>query len=382
MLRISGLSGSGDPLTVIGSGSPVGPINPTAPSLSTTVSGLLLDFSSWPYSGTRTAPSGMVQVASVTTPLFGAGQQQVYAEQRVTAGDTGTRTASGASAFGGGVSNALAVFLADPNVAPTAPQLLAPTDGAVLNLARANTFRWAFSSPNLVDQQSAYMFDYRLIGAPSWTSTGWVSGVAQQAVVPAGTFTDGGSYEWQVNTKGILGKPGTRSGSGFFSAGTAPSDVAWVTPSSGGTVGGQALVEWAAADQDEAELRTVADDDGVGDPTEILSGPVSIVDPALRSALWTFPTNGRIEHLQVRVKYGGLWSHEVDENWEDALVTVSFIPPGAVALEIVADDELGTIFVSFTNYPGAAAPDYVPPDPDEPPVDEGETVLWAGDLGA
>jgi hypothetical protein len=137
------------------------------------------------------------------------------------------------------------------------------------------------------------------------------------------------------------------SASSFFTAATAPPGPVITSPINGSTVGLPLQpVTWSTASQTAYELRRVADSSSSNPDTSTVywdSGPISGV--ATRSDVVPFETNSRVEHLQIRVMSGGLWSV-----WADARVTVVYTPPPVPSLNIVsANTDDGFIALSITH---------------------------------
>lgn len=57
-----------------------------------------------------------------------------------------------------------------------------------------------------------------------------------------------------------------------------------------------------------------------------------------------YPTNGRVEHLQVRVKYDDLWSE-----WSSIEVAVDYTEPPTPTFALSTDPATGSLLVSVTN---------------------------------
>lgn len=83
---------------------------------------------------------------------------------------------------------------------PAAPTGLSP-NGSAFDGAQPVTLRWVHNSVD-GSRQKAFELQYRLSGAPSWESTGKVTGTSQQWVLPAGTFSNGSTVQWRVRTWG------------------------------------------------------------------------------------------------------------------------------------------------------------------------------------
>lgn len=201
--------------------------------------------------------------------------------------------------------------------APLLPSTLGPS--GTVNKDATVRFRWGFSSPETGDTQSSFEVRYRT------QNEGWAVVRVESPNLfwdaPAGTFA-AGSFEWQVRTAGVLGDWSGWSASEFFVAVPAPVGPMFTTPVDGGVIGsGTATVGWSVPDQEAYQLRRIGDDGGFPDLGNVLWDSGQVV-ASVREAVVGFPVNNRFEHLQLRVRAGGLWS-----GWVSIRVEVSFTPP-------------------------------------------------------
>lgn len=240
---------------------------------------------------------------------------------------------------------------AAPNVAPNAPTITAPTGATVIDRALTQQFSWTFSDTDPGDHQSAYDIQYRVVGAGSWTTVSNTS--TNQFHNFAGATFAAGDYEWQVRNYDSLGVVGPYSASSFFTAADKPATPTITAPPNAGTVPAAAqTVTWSAPNQTSYQVRTVADNAGSPDTATVYSDTAEVVDAAARSRSVTFPVNGRYEHVQVRVKYSGLWS-----DWASNRVLVSYTPPTVPTFTLTANNTAGTLAVAITNpAPGVGVP--------------------------
>jgi N-acetylneuraminic acid mutarotase len=238
------------------------------------------------------------------------------------------------------------------NTPPNAPILTAPADGTTIDRNITQRFDWDFSDPDAGDSQSKYDLRYRVVGAATWTV---VTGTTPNTFhdFAAGTFA-AGDYEWQVRTYDAQGEVGPYSASSFFTAADAPPQPTITEPVSGATIPQEQPVGWSAPDQDAYQLRRVADNAGAPDATTVYYDTGEVVSTTARSRTVTFETNDRYEHIQVRIKHGGLWS-----SWASIRVLVSYTPPPVPSLTITTSDAEAAVSVAITNPTPAAG---------EPPV--------------
>lgn len=208
------------------------------------------------------------------------------------------------------------------NQPPSAPPLFAPVNDESINRERTNRFSWQHSDPD-GDGQSRFTMRYRQIGAPAWLLHDFAIPVQYAEFVPG--FFATGSYEWQVRTYDTSGAQGSFSASAFFRAVTAPPGPAITAPVNGSTIGTPTAVATWTGTGTSWELRTVAEVNGVADPSQVfyVSGEQQVVSVGRR---WTFPleVNSRRERLQIREKKDGLFG-----DWSDVGYLVSYTLPAA-----------------------------------------------------
>lgn len=216
------------------------------------------------------------------------------------------------------------------NRAPNAPALNGPVGGVSIDSSVTQRFSWTFSDPDPGDSQSKANLYYRVVGASSWTTVAIV-GPSTFYDMPAATLTAGDDYEWQVETYDAVGNLGARSASSFFSAASPPTGPTWTSPTNNATVNQTQVFDWSVTAQDSYQVRRVADSAGTPDTGTVYFDTGEVVDAAARTIALTFGTNGRTEHVQIRVKVSGLWS-----DWTDSIHPVSYTPPAVPLLTVAA----------------------------------------------
>ena len=245
------------------------------------------------------------------------------------------------------------------NSPPDAPLLLSPPNRGVIDLNANNFFTWDFSDQDPGDSQSQFEMRWRRIGASTWAHGGLRQSPNPYFLLAAGTFA-AGDYEWQVRTWDSGGLVGPFSSSGFFTAAVQPEGPTITEPVNGGTVGtSTVLLRWSAVAQDAYQVRRVADISGVASSTIIYYDSGEVLNSATRSVVLDQDVNSRHEHLQVRVKSGGLYSA-----WASVRVFVSYTPPAVPLVSVVPLPTAGSIgtFVDAlgvslqTQHPSAGQP--------------------------
>lgn len=83
---------------------------------------------------------------------------------------------------------------------PSAPISLAPDDNTIINPNQAKTFSWTHV-PTDSSAQTGFQIQWR-VGAGAWNVRGKVTSATQSYSMPASTFPDNSTVEWQVRTWG------------------------------------------------------------------------------------------------------------------------------------------------------------------------------------
>lgn len=262
---------------------------------------------------------------------------------------------------GGNLDTLGMVRITVANTAPNAPTLVTMVGGGTVDRGNSQRARHTFSDDDPGDSQSAFDIRYRLVSDPAWTTVHVVS-PNQWYDFPAGSLAVGG-YERQVRTYDAIGNVGPYSSSGFFTAADSPSDLSITYPINGQQVEQDESVVWSAPVQDAYQVRRVADGSGSPDAGVIYFDSGEVANSSTRSLALNFATNGRPEHVQVRVKGNGLWSA-----WESVAVDVSYTPPPTPLMELGVDPATASLLVSITN---------PAPTPSEPDAVQNE--VWVDD---
>lgn len=249
------------------------------------------------------------------------------------------------------------VALLSANEPPNAPNVLSPQDGVVLDRAVSQRFDWDFSDPDTGDSQSKFDLDYRLVGAGAWTTV-TQSTPTTHYDLPGGTLV-AGDYEWRVRTYDSGGTVGAYSSTELFTAEDKPGAPTITYPVNGGDISQEEdEVTWSAPDQDDFQVRRVADAAGAPDTGTIYYNSGIIASTSTRQHDLTFETNNRVEHVQVRIREDGLWS-----DWASVLVNVAYTIPPVPTLLITAEPSVGRMVVAITNpAPGVGEPVFVSND--------------------
>lgn len=317
-----------------------------APSVAAASDGRLVCFWAADSLGSMTPPASMVERAeSNVSPGTIA-----IADEAVSAGSTGTRTAT--YGFSGNSFGAVSIAIANANAAPNAPTLTAPIGGATVDRTADIDLQGTFSDPDAGDELSEVTVEYRPVSGSTTSDTEAASGQTFVYTIPGGALS-AGNYEWRAKTKDASGVEGPFSAWASFTAGDAPAAPVITDPADLGTVNTDPYtVTWTAPNQEAYQVRTVADSGGTPDTGTVYEDTGTVVSTT-RSASIDFPTNSRTEHVQVRVRFSGLWSA-----YDSHQVSVSYTVPPTPTATVTADNADGSIDVAVANpTPSGSEPD-------------------------
>lgn len=223
---------------------------------------------------------------------------------------------------------------------PAAPSNLAP-NGPAFDASLEQTFSWKHNTLDS-SHQTAYEIHYR-IGTGAWVTTGKVTSAISSRVFPAGTFTNGNSYQWEVRTYGAHATASPWSATATFKESAPPS----VTISSPGTTldTSTLLLAWNYFDPEGSaqslwEAQLLLQDEVI--ETQSGSGATSSIEFATRL------TDATEYQVTVRVRDGdSLWS-----NWDQVTFTTDFLTPPVPDLNLSWDDTTGTVAAAINNLSG------------------------------
>ncbi len=300
------------------------------PSLTPTGDALLIHTAVARYSTIGVADPAVPSGMTAQETLYEYGESSWYqslltVRETVAAGATGTRSFGGS---GSSTWKATAVALVSANTAPNAPTLTSPTGGTTVDRTVDLDLEGTFSDPDAGDELSEVTVQYRQVGGASTTLAQSASGSTFTVTIAGGTLT-AGNYEWRAKTKDNSGLEGPYSGWSQFTAASPPAAPVITAPTDGGTVDTDPYtVTWTAPNQTAYQVRTVADASGSPNTGTVYQDTGEVTTTSARSAAIDFDVNGRAEHVQVRIKYGGVWSA-----WDSHPVTVSYTPPATPTLQ-------------------------------------------------
>jgi hypothetical protein len=274
------------------------------------------------------------------SPLAGTTQYRLHA---VT---TGSPTLSSAYA----TSNTVVTI-----IAPNAPTGL--TAGPVVDAAEAIAFGWVHS-PIDGSAQRKYQVQYRLVGAGAWTTPAAVTTGVSSWTMPAGTLSNGHSYEWQVRTWGAATTGGSDGAGGSpwsatasFATSARPT-AAISAPSNAGTVTASSVATtWAYYDAEgttQAAWRARLLD-ATGTVLETVSGAGAATTAAFTPRI----VDGASYQITVEVQDGsGLWS--TGAGIGHVTFAVAYARPPVPVLLTSWDPDAATVSVQIQNpAPGA-----------------------------
>lgn len=229
------------------------------------------------------------------------------------------------------------------SAAPAAPTNLAPA-GLPVDFDRAQTLTWVHSLPADGSAQQKFAIRHKLSTSGTWTTVATVTSGVSSWTLPAGTYANGVSVDWQVQTWGVFTDPSVWSATATLTGSATP--VASVT-SPGATIPGSAItVSWMYYDPEVTpqagyEVRLF---DGTGlalleEKIGTTGSTVTLDTPAIDGATYS---------VTVRVQdAAGLWSDLVT-----APFTAVFLPPAEVMLSADYDSDSGAVVLTLN--PSAA----------------------------
>lgn len=223
--------------------------------------------------------------------------------------------------------------------APNAPANLAPVGAA--DLALATVLSWAHSPSQDGSAQTKYELRHRVVGSPTWTSTGTVTSTVSSRTLAAGTYANGQSIEWEVRTWGVHADPSPWSATATI-LGSATPTVTITGPAT--TINASsATATWTYFDaESSAQSGWEA---SLYDSTGTVLIERLVGDDASTSV--TFATvleDGVTYRASVRVRDGaGIWSSLATRTF-----TVTFIPPAEVNLSAEYDESSGVVICTLT----------------------------------
>ncbi len=223
--------------------------------------------------------------------------------------------------------------------APATPTDLEPADG----LADATEPVLLAFEHTSVDGSSieAYQLLWRRQGDTTWTDTGKVAQTYGEHEVPADTWTNGNTYEWQVRTWGAHPDPSPYSQIAVVS--TAERPIPSIYNPDGLVITSRVRVQWIGT-MPEGTTQTGYElvlRDADGNVLEERGGDGTGGTADLNRHL----EDGATYTVALRIRASnGMWSHPVEATFD-----VAYAPPPVANLEAEWDVETGSVTVSITH---------------------------------
>lgn len=234
-------------------------------------------------------------------------------------------------------------FTIQHNSAPLAPTPGLP-NGTIFDRSQVNRIPWTHNDPDPGDGQSKYRFRYRVSGSSNAYTDVITTTTNQFYDLPAASVANG-TYEYLINTYDSQGVISADSAVRTFVAATVPAGPTITAPTNNAVLGAAAqTVAWSYPTVQSSQVRRVADNAGVANTATVYFDSGEIVSPTQRDLAVTFETNNRFEHVQVRIKEGGLWSA-----WSSVRVQVSYTVPATPTLTLSPQPDNGRIYVLLNN---------------------------------
>jgi hypothetical protein len=222
---------------------------------------------------------------------------------------------------------------------PNAPTNLAPT--TIRDAASNVTLAWQHN-PVDTTAQTQLQVRHRALGAGTWTEITAVTSSVSSWTLPAGTYTNGTTVEWQVRTRGQHASFGAYSSSATFPTSATPTATVNV-PAEGGVVATSALtVQWGyfqAQGSPQAAYRVELRND-LGQTVEVATGVGEVFFRTMATPL----PDGSSWSVRVEVTSAAGLTSVVDSN---AFTVVYTLPPTPVAA-VQWDPETASTGVTVT----------------------------------
>lgn len=237
---------------------------------------------------------------------------------------------------------------------PAAPSNLKPGSGAI-DATEPVTLTWTHNAVDTTEQ-TAYELRHRPQGG-TWTTTGKTSSPAARHAIPADTWVNGQSIEWQVRTWGDHADPSLWSA--LAVVGTSARPTATILSPEGTLNGSVLTVQWAFYDSEDSQQASARV--SLYDAEDALLERQSIVGSALSYRFRTKVQDGQEYRLGIQVMdAAGVWSLEAQQ-----VIPVAYASPPSALVDATWDLETGTISVQITH-----------PEPDAAEVDAVSCELW------
>lgn len=289
--------------------------------------------SATPYGGGFNGGGGGGATAAYVTAGGGGGYYGGGGSAALSDGST-AGSAGGGSGYTGGVTSGsmqAGVRSGDGEVSityesnnpPSVPVLQYPTGNVMLDRTVSNQFDMgAFSDPDAGDSLTAYDLRYAPRSTTSWTTVS--GGATRYHTFSGGTFA-AGDWDWQARYYDSSGAPSGWSSTAQFRMGTPPNEPTIVDPINGGVIEApNHLAEFTASGAfDGSEWRTVADSAGSPDVGTVYWSS-GVINGTGTTYTIPFATDGRHEHLQVRLRNDTFWS-----SWYSVRVNVNYLKQGS-----------------------------------------------------
>lgn len=221
-----------------------------------------------------------------------------------------------------------AVFTVQHNQPPNPATWVSPASNATLDRSVAQTLTFQFNDPNAGDVLTKFDYRYRLVGAPTWTSTGTITGSTPSLTLAAGSVP-AGTYEFQVLTydgQGVAATGWSASLQEVFA--DAPAAPVITTPASGGIVStATGIAAWTTGAQTDFQVQRVRDNAGAIDVATVYQDTGIVTSTTARDTPLNFETNNRYEWIRIRIRNNGLWSA-----WSSVRYQVSYTTPANPAM--------------------------------------------------
>lgn len=221
---------------------------------------------------------------------------------------------------------------------PNAPTNLAPS-GVALDATEPITLTWSHNPVDTTDQ-TAYGIQYRVNGG-AWVIPATVASGVSERVMPAGTWANGVTVEWQVRTRGDHATYSPYSASGIFETSSRPG-VSILAPT-GTLLGSKITAEWSYFDAETSPQIGARVKLYNGATTDDLVGTANITGEATSHVLSTKALDGQTYTISVEVRdASGLWSLPALSTF-----TVDYAAPPTPEFSVQWNEDTGSAAITY-----------------------------------
>lgn len=215
------------------------------------------------------------------------------------------------------------IVITAANNAPLAPTPLTPANNASIVATAPHTFSWQVNDQDPGDYCTRVDLRYMKTGDSSWTTLTTIATSATSWVLPANTWINGTTYQWQISTYDNASAQSPWSASNFVTtvaslpAATITTPTAMTLEYSSPVALAWTLPGGVIADAYRTQRADASDGGGV-----IYYDSGVVLTTALNALVPLDPVLGRTDYLRVCYRFSGLWSA-----WASVAIVGELAPP-------------------------------------------------------